>query len=308
VTKVRHAREEGRGAQLSERQEHVVRRLVEELATLPGVLAVALGGSRARGRARADSDVDLGILYAEAAPFDPAALRALADGWNDRPDPVVTDFHAWGPYVNGGAWLTVEGERVDLLYRSVEHLERVLADAEAGRHTVHHGQQPPFGFWSGTAAAELAIALPLHDPAGRLAALKKRAERFPEALRRAVASDGLWAVEFGLRAFAPKLAAAGDVYGSAGCLTRFAHQLVLVLFALNRAWLVNDKTALAEIADFALAPERFGERVTAVLARPGATPAELAASFRAFAELLRETAALAGPLYAPRFALPGGGR
>ncbi len=295
------------GSGLPPAQQQLVRELVADLAALPGVVAVALGGSHARGRARPDSDVDLGLLYEEAAPFSLDALRACAERWNDAPGPVVSGFYEWGPWVNGGAWLTCRGQRVDLLYRSVEHLERALADGEAGRHAVHHGQQPPFGFWSGTALGELAVGVPLHDPSGRLAGLRARVARYPEALRRAVVDDGLWAVEFGLRAFAPKYAAAGDVYGTAGCLARFAHQLVLVLFALNRAWLVNDKTALDEVAGFASAPARFGERLCAVLARPGATPGELGASVAAFAALFRETCALAGALYAPRFVLPGGG-
>jgi hypothetical protein len=293
------------GEPLDPAQERLVRDLVGDLARIEGIRAVALGGSRARGRARPDSDVDLGLLYEEARPPSLAAIRACALRWSDEPDPVVTGFYAWGPWVNGGAWLTCRGQRVDLLYRSAEHLERALADAEAGRHAVHHGQQPPFGYWSGTALGELAIAVPLHDPAGRLAALQARVARYPEPLRRAVVADCLWSVEFGLRAFAPKCVAAGDVYGTAGCLARFAHQLVLALFALNRVWLVNDRTALAEAEGFAAAPARFAERLRALLARPGATPAELGEAVAAMAALFRETRDLAGPLYAPRFALAG---
>lgn len=286
--------------QLSPQQREQVEALVRDLAEIEGVVAVALAGSRARGRARADSDVDLGVLYRESAPFAPAAVRAVAERWSDGPAPVVTDFGEWGPWVNGGAWLDAGGQRVDLLYRSVEHLERALADAEAGRHGVHHGQQPPFGYWSGTALGELAVCVPLHDPSGVLAGLKASVARYPEPLRRAVVADGLWAVEFGLRAFAPKHVAAGDVYGVSGCLARFAHQLVLVLFALNRAWLVNDRTALAEIGGFAVALERFAARVTALLAHPGRTPTELAAAVETVMQLWRETAALAGDLYASR--------
>jgi len=291
--------------QLSPSQTKLVEELAGELARVEGVLALALGGSRARGRAREGSDVDIGVLYSEGAPFALEAMRELAARWNDAPGPVVSGFYEWGPWVNGGAWLVARGERVDLLYRSVEHLERALADGEAGRHSVHHGQQPPFGYWSGTALGELAICVPLRDPGGRLAALKARLASYPEALRRAVVSDGLWSVEFGLRAFAPKFVAAGDVYGAAGCLARFAHQLVLVLFALNRRWLVSDKTALDEVAELGVAPERFASRVRAALASPGSTPAQLGAALAALESLWKETAMLAGDLYAPRYALPG---
>jgi predicted nucleotidyltransferase len=52
-----------------------------ELAQVAGVAAVVLGGSHARGRARDDSDVDLGLLYREANPPDVAALQELTRRW-----------------------------------------------------------------------------------------------------------------------------------------------------------------------------------------------------------------------------------
>src|SRR5690349_18015046 len=97
-----------------------------------------LGGSYARGRARPGSDIDLYLFYSEAAPFSVQAVRELAEAINDTPGPVVADFYGWGPWVNGGAWLTVGGQRVDFVYRNLEHLGRVIAGAEAGRYEVDH--------------------------------------------------------------------------------------------------------------------------------------------------------------------------
>jgi predicted nucleotidyltransferase len=282
----------------------IVDELVRALAAVGGVCAVALGGSRARDRARPDSDVDLGVYYSEAAPFEVERIRKVAEERNDTPRPVVTGFYEWGRWVNGGAWLTLRGQRVDLLYRSLQQMERTLAEAQAGRYEIDWAQQPPFGFFGPTYLGELAIAVPLHDPDRRLAALKERATAYPEALRRSVVQDSLWSVEFGLHAFAPKFAAAGDAYGTVGCLARFAHRLVLALFALNRAHLLNEKTALAELDGFAAVPREFARRLQAILARAGASPDELAASVATLGELFRETTALCGDLYQPR-ALPG---
>jgi hypothetical protein len=69
-------------------------------------------------------------------------------------------------------------------------------------------------------------------------------------------------------------------------------QLGLALFALNRCYLVNDKTLLDEIDGFALAPRDFRARAEAVLAAPGRTPDELAASVAAIAALNRDTRAV----------------
>ena len=271
--------------------------LAARLGAIPGVCAVALGGSFARGAATASSDVDLGILYRESAPFSLGALRALAAEVHDRADPVVTEVYAWGPWVNGGAWLTVRGQRIDWLYRSVEQLERTLLDAEAGRFELHWGQQPPFGFFGPTVLGELAIALPLVDRDGALAALKRRVAVYPEALRRAVVQAYLWAAQFNLESFAPKYAQRGDAMGTAGCLARAAHQLVLVLFALNRRWLLSDKTALAEIAAFELAPRDFATRVRAALARVGDTAADQLRAVEALTGLVEDTIAASGSLY-----------
>lgn len=283
--------------ELSDAQRALVDSLARRLGEIPGVAAVVLGGSFARGAAGPGSDVDLGLLYSEAAPFAIDRIRALAREVDDGGDPVVTGFYAWGPWVNGGAWLTVRGQRVDFLYRSVEHLERVIADAMAGRFELHYGQQPPFGFLSATYLGELAICVPLVDRDGRVAELKRHVAVYPEALRRALVQTQLWGAEFALESFAPKFAARGDALGTAGCLARAAHQLVLVLFALNRRYLLSDKTALAEIAGMPLAPKEFAARVHDSLARVGSAPEEQTASVAAMAALVAETVALCGPLY-----------
>lgn len=290
--------------QLSAVQRELIASLSERLGGIRGIKAVVLGGSHVRGRAQPGSDIDLGLLYSEAAPFSIKSVRELAENVNDTAGPVVTDFYEWGPWINGGAWLTIGGQRVDLLYRSLEHLERVIADAEVGRYQLDYGQQPPFGFFSGTYLGDVAVCIPLVDPEERLDVLKRRVADYPEALRRAVVQDYLWAVEFGLAAFARKFATRSDAYGTVACLTRAVNQLVLVLFALNRKYLTNDKTALAEIAEFDRAPRGFGPRVQQTLAYPGASPAELGGSIDTVAQLARETIELTDGLYQPRYALP----
>jgi predicted nucleotidyltransferase len=290
--------------QLSPEQRELVSSLAQRLGGIRGVRAVVLGGSYARGRAQPGSDIDLGLLYSEAAPFSIQTIRELAEAVNDTPGPVVTDFYGWGPWVNGGAWLTIGGQRVDFLYRSLEHLERVVADAEAGRYELHYLQQPPFGFFSATYLGEIAVCVPLFDPDGRLAVLKRRVADYPEALRQAVVQDYLFMAEFTLTAFAPKVAARGDTYGTAACLSRAVNELVLALFALNRKYPINDKTALVEVAEFERAPREFGPRVQKTLGHLGGTAAELGAAVGSVAQLLRETIDLTDGLYQPHFTLP----
>jgi len=290
--------------QLSPQQCELVSSVAKRLGAITGIDAVVLGGSHARGRAQPGSDIDLYILYSEAAPFSALSIRELAEAVNDTHGPVVTDLYGWGPWVNGGAWLTIGGQRVDFVYRSLEHIERVISEAEAGRYEQHYAQQPPFGFFSGAYLGEIAVCVPLFDPEARLEVLKRRVANYPEALRSAVVQDYLWQAEFGLTAFAPKFARRSGAYGTAACLARAVNQLLLVLFALNRKYLMDDKTALAEVAEFERVPREFGRRVQQTLGHLGGSPQELSAAVESVTQLFRETVELTDGLYQSRFTLP----
>ena len=100
--------------------------VADTLAALPGVHAVALGGSRALGTNTPDSDWDLAIYYRDG--FHPDHLRAI--DWTGE----VSDFGAWGGGVfNGGAWLEIDGRKVDIHYRDLAVVEYELAEATQGR-------------------------------------------------------------------------------------------------------------------------------------------------------------------------------
>ena len=257
--------------ELTQAQQSLVADLVGRLRAVPGVAAVALGGSFARGTAKAGSDIDLGLYYRDGQPFEIEAIRAIAAEMNDTPEPVVAGFGGWGPWVNGGAWLTIGGQRVDFLYRSLDRLGATVDACQRGAFQTDYEQQPATGFYSYIYLGELDICQPLHDPDGTLAALKARVWPYPPALRAAVLA------RFGIHAgFAldhlDKAAASGDVYMAAGCLYRALSAQVQMLYALNGRYFINDKRAIDECAAFERLPADFAARMSGLLAAPGATP------------------------------------
>ena len=96
-------------------------RISAALAAVPGVVAVALGGSRATGAAHASSDTDIGLYFSERAGLDVQRLLEVVKSLVDDPAAAhVTEVGGWGPWIVGGGWLTIAGQKVDLLYRPVE--------------------------------------------------------------------------------------------------------------------------------------------------------------------------------------------
>lgn len=290
--------------QLNAKQNRIVASISERLAAVKGVQALVLGGSYARGKARAGSDIDIGVLYSESKPFAVEDVVKVANFVNDHPDPVVTGFYDWGPWVNGGAWLTVDGQRVDLIYRNIDQLRRVIIDSQAGSYELHYLQQPPYGFLSLVYLGEISVCVPIFERRPMLRDLKRLVVDYPDALRERLVRDFVFMADFNLSAFASKAAERGDAFGTVACLARAVNEISVALFALNRRYPVNDKTMLDEISEFRDAPPGFAKRVGEVFGNAGATPAELRSSARRVRELLDETIKLAGDDYRPAFRLP----
>ncbi|MCA1374029.1 MULTISPECIES: nucleotidyltransferase domain-containing protein [unclassified Bradyrhizobium] len=157
-------------------------RLTSVVADVPGVQAVVLGGSRARGRAHAASDYDIGLYFKSALDIGRllAAAKTIAD---DPAATTVTPVGEWGPWIVGGAWLSVEGRKVDLLYRDADAIEAVMESCGAGVVTMDYQPGHPHGFCSALWMGEIAYCQPLHDPTGLIARFKSIALPYPEALR-----------------------------------------------------------------------------------------------------------------------------
>ena len=138
-----------------------IRSLVQTVAQIAGVEAVALGGSRASGVVTERSDWDFCLYY--RGRFEIDAIRALSVPGE------VFEPGAWGGLLNGGAWLQVGGASVDLLYRDLDVVEHELEEAEGGRFVVEEAQGYVAGLPSYFLVGEVALARVLHGelPAAR---------------------------------------------------------------------------------------------------------------------------------------------
>jgi hypothetical protein len=237
---------------------------IEDLKTVPGIRGIVLGGSRARGSEDASSDTDLGLYYDPENPLVTTILDQVVARHDDRKQAgLVTAIGGWGPWINGGGWLRVDGAMVDLLYRDTSTVGSFIDRCLAGSIEVAYQPGHPFGFLSSIYAGEMAVCRPLWDPTGWIAENQSRLHDYPDGLRQELVRRFGFEADFCLL-IAEKPVRRSDVGYVAGCVFRAVYCLLVVLFALNRAHWLNEKGALNLARRFPIAPLHFCERAEAI--------------------------------------------
>jgi hypothetical protein len=215
--------------------------IAAQLAAIPGVLAVTLGGSRATNTAGADSDWDFGLYY--RGRLDPADVLAL--GWPGR----VFAPGEWGRVINGGAWLTIGETKVDLIYRDLDEVLRWAAAAEDGQFEIH----PQIGYVAGIATYVLAGELAL----GKVLAGELPRPRFPPKLRQTAPSA--WSrLAAGALHFAAVHAGRAD---ATACLANLCQAVLATAqgrLAAAGEWVLNEKR-LVQRAGLGSVQDRLGQ-------------------------------------------------
>ena len=229
--------------------------LAGQLAELPGAVAVVLGGSRATATHRPDSDWDIGLYYrGSQRPLDPQDVRRLGH------EGYVSGLGEWGPIVHGGAWLTVQDTRIDVLFRDLDVVEGWLAEARDGRYDV-------------LVQNGYIVGAPTYLPVGELAInqwivgeLPRPCFPPPLAISAAARWQGRASTALMFAAIHARL---GDTVCCAGMLVDAVLCAAHGRLAQRREWVLNEKRLV----------HRAGLReMTPVLAQPGSTREELLAS------------------------------
>jgi predicted nucleotidyltransferase len=201
----------------------------DRLGGLPCVRAVTLGGSRAEGTHRPDSDWDFSVYY--RGHFDPQALRDI--GWPGE----VSEVGGWSKGVfNGGAWLEIDNRRTDVHYRDLDVIDREIAAAQEGRFSIeplmfHLADIPSY-----LVLAELSVKRVLR---GQLPT-----PEYPAALRQR-AREVWWGradLTFGYARQYP--ARHGRLTQCAGLVAQAASQAAHAVLAARGEWITNEKTLL----------------------------------------------------------------
>lgn len=243
---------------MPDKAESIIQRIGEAFKDVNGIDAVVLGGSRATGTAHEGSDIDIGIYY-DAASFDLLSFRENAVSLDDKHrEDAVTKLGEWGPWINGGGWLTIGGMAVDLLFKDTIKVIRVIDECIDGCVTIDYQCGHPFGYVNAIYMGEVAYCKVLSSCNDIIEQQKERLSEFPQRYRKAVLERFLW--EGGFSQFCGRKAIdKADILYAAGSLFRSAMCLLQVLYAVNGMYMLNEKGSLQRLLkqESAYIPQNF---------------------------------------------------
>ncbi|MFN8491472.1 MAG: DUF4037 domain-containing protein [Caldilineaceae bacterium] len=243
-------------------------------ALAKGRCAVTLGGSRGKRTSDQRSDVDFRVFCDE-----------IVDG------PKYWATPTWQRFVQAVERWRDQGIEIDYCW------VRTIAEIDALLDAWLNGQGKPvehvWTLWGYHPLTDIANQVVLDDPHGLIAAWQARLVPYPEALQRALLQKHLgslkyWRTDYHYRNKVEQ----GDVVFLAGITARLVHDMLQVLFALNKTYYVGDGNNLHYVAHFWIQPSHFAERVTAIL-YPTSTAHVLTTQYEAILSLIDDIALLA---------------
>lgn len=252
--------------------------LIAEMAPLIAALAedgrgaVALAGSRGKGRSDAQSDYD---------------FRVYAHGY--RAD--IRQSPAWQAFEAARIGFGERGLRMDGIWmRRYAGVDADLGEWLAGTAVPKDYEWTIWGYHLPTDLASQEI---VSDPEGRLAAWKAQLSTYPEALRASLLAKYLpllryWAADYHYQSKVQRR----DLVFLAGLSAKLANAILQVLFALNRVYFPGDGWNLAMAAELDRLPKDFLARMDTIL-EPGRGPGTWATQRTELLSVIADVEALA---------------
>ncbi len=246
----------------------ILDKIVTVLATVPGIQAIVLGGSRARGTHSPASDIDIGIYY-DHSTLDISVLNKVTQAVDDEHrENLIASPGGWGKWVNGGGWLVIDGCPVDFILRDLARVAQVVEEGRKGIVSSHYQTGHPHAYINVMYMGELAISKVLWEKGNHVSALKRMTEQYPAELEKALihlfsfeAEFSLWLAEISIDQ--------DDLYYLTAHVVRSISALNQVLFALNKEYCLNEKKAVKMIDKFNLHPSDYKSTIDDILAAVG---------------------------------------
>jgi len=268
--------------------ENVLNKIVEELKDIPGVIGVVLGGARARGNSLETSDIDIGIYYDEYLGFNTEDLSVAAAKLDDEHrENLVTPIGGWGPWVNAGGWLTIDGYHVDFILRDIDRVEEEINDCIEGKITTNYQTGHPHGYLNVMYMGEVSICNILLDKYKKIAQLKNKTKPYPKRLKDVMVNYFMFEACFSLMHAESNIDkddisyVAGHIFRSVSCLNQ-------LLFAANEEYCINEKRAVKIIDSFEIKPKNYKKRIDEIFTLISSNPEDTKKAVEILKEIIDE--------------------
>lgn len=244
---------------------YLLEKVTAELKVIPGIVGIVLGGSRARGNHQSTSDIDIGIYYDESLGFSVDHVRKVAAKLDDQHrEDVITNLGDWGPWVNGGGWLVIDGYHVDFIFRDIHRVSQVIEECLEGNVLTHYHAGHPHGYLNVMYMGEVAICKILFEKDKSISLLKAKATPYPKALKEAMIQYFLFETNFSMM-FVQEQVEKDDLSYLLGHCYRTIACLNQVLFAVNEEYCINEKKAVHLIEGFQKKPTNYKQTIDRIL-------------------------------------------
>jgi hypothetical protein len=242
-----------------------------------GRYAVTIGGSHGKGISDVRSDIDFRMFCSEIVGA-----------------PKHRETEAWKLFRQAvDRWRT---HGIDIDYCWIRTVSEIDAQLDAWLSGQPAPEEQVWTLWGYHLLTDIANQVIIDDPDGLVAAWQARLTPYPRALQRAIiqrhmGSLNYWRYDYHYRAKVER----GDVVFLAGIATRLVHDMMQVLFAVNKTYYVGDGYNLDYVTRFAIQPSAFAERIGDIL-YPSQTEAMFTVQYEAIIRLIDDIARLAdGP-------------
>lgn len=268
--------------------ENILNKIVREVKDIPGVVGIVLGGSRARGNNLENSDIDIGIYYDEYLGFNTEDLSVAAAKLDDEHrENLVTPIGGWGPWVNAGGWLTIDGYHVDFILRDIDRVEEEINDCIEGKITTNYQTGHPHGYLNVMYMGEVSICNILLDKYKKIAQLKNKTKPYPKRLKDVMVNYFMFEACFSLMHAESNIDkddisyVAGHIFRSVSCLNQ-------LLFAANEEYCINEKRAVKIIDSFEIKPKNYKKRIDEIFTLISSNPEDTKKAVEILKEIIDE--------------------
>jgi hypothetical protein len=234
-----------------------------------GQYGIALGGAHAKGIEDAESDIDLYVFCEAVRPS--AARTELARSFSPR----ITEIRSWENAVyfdQAGTDFHWDGRRVECWMRNSHHIDATILECQRGDITQELVTWTPNGFFNHCCLSDIRAIQIVDDAYGILSRWKNAVAEYPPVLAKAIIRRHLTDARFWPDNFHYKSAIRRvDIIYTTSIVQQVVHNLIQVVFALNRQYFPGDKKLAEHLDKLERQPVRFVERVH-TLVFPSAPP------------------------------------